>query len=308
MLTRKKVLLVKIESAYGTDSAPTGAANAILVANLTATPFEAETIQRETVQPYLGARGVFHVGQRVRLEFDVEIAGAGAAGTAPGYGPLLRGCGFSETISAGVDVAYAPVSESFESLTLHFHQDGSKHALVGARGNVELRANVKQIPVMHFTILGLYVAPAAASDPTPTLSAFITPLSVSNDNTPTFALHSFAGKLASLTLNPNNQVVHRELVGEESVQITDRQAGGQITIEAPALGSKDFFAAAVAETQGPLQLIHGGTAGNIVQLDAANVQLVNPQYADSDGIVMLQMGLVLVPGASGDDELSITVK
>jgi len=308
MLTRKKVLLAKIESSYGTDATPTGAANAILAANVTASPFEAEQQQRETVQPYLGARGVFHVGRMVRLEFDVEAAGAGAAGSVPGYGPLLRACGFSETVNAGVDVVYAPVSESFDSGTIHFHQDGSKHALVGARGNVALRVEVKRIPVYHLTMGGLYVAPAAATDPTPDTSGFTTPLTVSNDNTPTFSLHGFACKLQQLTLGPNHQVVHRELVGEESVQITDRQGGGQVTIEAPALGSKDYFAAAAAGTQAALQLIHGTVAGNIVQLDAPRVQLLNPQYVDSDGIVMLQMGLALVPSSAGNDEFTITVK
>lgn len=307
MLTRKRVLLAKIESTYGTDPTPTGSSNAILIANPTLTPFEAEQVQRETVQPYLGSRGIFHVGQRVRLEFDVEMAGGGGAGTAPGYGPLLRACGFGETTNAGVSVVYAPVSTGFESVTCHFHQDGSKHAFVGCRGNVELRLNVKQIPVYHFTLVGLYVAPAAASDPTPTLTAFQTPLSVSNDNTPTFTLHSYAGKLQALSANLNNAVVHRELVGEESVQISDRQANGQITIEAPALGTKDYFAIAAAGTQAALQVVHGGTAGNIVQIDAPKVQLTNPQYADSDGIQMLQMGLALVP-SSGDDELTITVK
>lgn len=307
MLTRKKVLLAKIEGTYATDSTPTGSSNAILVANLVATPFEAEQVQRETVQPYLGARGIFHVGQRVRLEFDVEMAGAGTAGDAPGYGPLLRACGFAETLNASTSAVYDPVSESFESVTMHFHQDGSKHALVGCRGNVDCRMTVKQIPVFHFTMVGLYVAPAAATDPTPTLSAFQTPLSVSNDNTPTFSLHSHSGKLMSVNLDTGNQVVHRELVGEESVRITDRQASGQIVIEAPALGTKNFFTAAAAETQAALQVVHGGTAGNIVQLDAPKVQLLSPQYTDSDGVVMLQMGMALVPD-SGDDELSITIK
>lgn len=305
MLWRKKVLLAKIEGTYGTDSTPTGGDDAMLVANVTVQPFQSETVQRETVQPYLGARGIFHVGQRVMLEFDVELAGGGAVDTPPPYGPLLRACGLDETINASTSVVYAPVSESFESVTIHFHQDGSKHAVVGARGTCSLRLNVKQLPYVHFAMTGLYVAPAAASDPTPTLTGFQTPLTVSNDNTGTFTLHSHSGKLQSCELNLGNAVVHRELVGEESVQITDRQSAGTIVIEAPALGTKNFFAAAAAGTQAALQVIHGSATGNTVQVDAPKVQLVNPQYQESDALVMLQMGLELVPNA-GDDELTLT--
>jgi len=308
MKWRKKVLLAKVETTYGTDASPTGANNAMLAANVEITPLQAEQVQRETVQDYLGSRAAFHVGKHVALEFDVEMAGSGAAGTAPAYGALLRACGWSETVTAIVDTQYDPVSENEDSATIHFHMDGSKHALVGCRGTVELRLAAKAIPVYHFSLLGMYVAPTAATDPTPTLTSFQTPLTVGNVNTPTFSLHSYSGKLQELTLTQGNEVVHRELVGSESIQITDRAMTGSITIEAPPLGTKDYFAAASAGTQAALQVVHGTSAGNIVQLDAPNVQLLSPRYAESDGVVMLEMDLNLVPGSSGDDELKITVK
>jgi hypothetical protein len=69
---------------------PTGA-NAILVRNLEITPLEAETVNRDLVRPYLGASDQLLAQTRVSMTFEVEMAGSGTAGTAPAYGPLLKG-------------------------------------------------------------------------------------------------------------------------------------------------------------------------------------------------------------------------
>jgi hypothetical protein len=242
------------------------------------------------------------------VEFEVEVAGAGAAGTAPKYGPLLRGCAHAETVNASVSVVYAPVSESEESLTLYFHHDGHLHKVLGARGTMTLSITAKQIPKFMFRFLGLYVSPTATADATPTLTGFQTPLSVGKVNTPTFSLHAFSGKLQSFTLEQGATVVHRELVGEESVQITDRRSTGSILIEEPPIGTKNFYAAAAAETLAALEIVHGTTAGNIVEVDAANVQVLTPAKQEMDALTMLAMGLNFVPSGTGDDEYAITVR
>ena len=93
LLTRKRLIVAKIESTYGTDPTPTGA-NAILVRNLEITPLEAETVNRDLVRPYLGASDQLLAQTRVSMTFEVEMAGSGTAGTAPAYGPLLKACGW----------------------------------------------------------------------------------------------------------------------------------------------------------------------------------------------------------------------
>ncbi|MEJ1353090.1 MAG: hypothetical protein RPU39_00175 [Candidatus Sedimenticola sp. (ex Thyasira tokunagai)] len=307
MKFKKKVLVAKIEGTYGTDAAPTGAANAILVSNLDISPMEGSTVGRDLVRPTLGNDLQIHVGTHVKLECDVEVAGAGAAGTAPAYGPLLRICGMAQTINAG-DVQYDPVSGGEESGTLYFLLDGQQHALVGARGAFSLKADPGSIPKFHFSMTGLWVDPETVADVVPDWSAFQTPLAVTNDNTPTFGLHGISPNMLGFTFEQNNQVVYRNVVGEESVQITDRAPSGQVTIEAPTLDTKNFFTTAKANTTGALQLVHGVTAGNIVQFDADQVQLLQPKYGDSDGVATLQMGLSVIPTSAGDDDFKITVK
>lgn len=100
LLQRKRVILAKIESSYGVDPTPTGAANAILVRNLNVTPQEADFSDRDLVRPYLGRSEQLPSAIRGMVDFEVELAGAGTAGAAPGYGPLMRACGFSETLLA----------------------------------------------------------------------------------------------------------------------------------------------------------------------------------------------------------------
>lgn len=304
---RKKIILAKIETTYGTDATPTGAANAILCRNVEIRPLEGETESRDLVRSNIGAQQVIHVGTRVGITFEVEAAGAGAAGTAPAYGPLLRACAMSETISAGTSAVYNPIDSAEEAVTLYFFIDGQKHAMTGVRGDWALTAEAKKIPFYRFTLVGLWVDPASVANPTPTFTAFQTANHVSKANTPTFTLHGLAAKLQKLEVTGGVKAVYRNLVGVEEVAIADRDGSGNCLIEAPVLSSKNFFTIAKADTLGALQLVHGTAAGAIVQFDAANVQVDNPRYGEQDSIAMLQMDLRFVATAANND-YSITVK
>lgn len=305
---RKKVLLAKVESGYGTDASPSGASNAILAHDMNISPMEGDTVSRNLVRPTLGNDLQIHVGTHVMMEFDVEVAGSGAAGTAPAYAPLLRGCGMAETVNAGTDVQYDPISTAEPSLTMHMHIDGQKHAMTGARGTFTLRLDPRGIPYFRFKFTGLWVDPAAVGDPTPDFSAFQTPLAVTNDNTPTFTVHGYSAPTSAFSFDQANGVFYDNLIGAEVVDVNDRQPTGQLTMEAPALGTKNFFTIAKANTLGALQWVHGTAAGNIVQFDAPQVQVLSPQYQERNGKVMLQMGLSFIPTDAGDDEFQITVK
>jgi hypothetical protein len=308
LLTNKRIIVAKIETTVGTDASPTGSANAILVSNLTITPMATDMADRALVRSYLGASEQLPAAIHAQVEFEVELAGSGTVATAPAWGPLIRACGFAETITADTSVAYAPVSDSFESLTIYANVDGVKHALLSARGTFTLDLTAKSIPTIKFTFTGLYVAVADASLPTPTYTAFQTPLVVNKTNTPTLSLHSLTtGVMNSLSLDAGNTVTFRSLVGAESVDITDRQVSGSIALEAVSVATKDWWSLVKAATTGDLNVVHGTTAGNICTIDAPNVQLTQPQYQDQDGVQMLQMGLRAVPGSSGNDELTLTL-
>lgn len=306
LLTRRRTILAKIENSYGVDATPTGSANAILVRNLNVTPLNAEVASRDLVRPYLGNSEQLIASKHVQLDFEVEMAGSGTAGTAPAYSPLLKVCGLNE-VDGVSDVVYNPVSSGFASATIYFNIDGVLHKITGARGNMEISISARAIPFMKFTITGLYNAPSDAALPSVDYSAFQTPLAANTSNTTGFQFYSFNGVLESLSLNLGNAVNYRSLIGSESVIITDRQVSGTAVFEAPLTASKDFFAAALDSALGNLTITHGTSAGNKFKIDSTRIDIANPTYTDNNGIHMLSVPFVAVPSSAGNDEISFTV-
>lgn len=304
LIARKKLLLAAVEASYGVDEVPTGAANAIQTSDLSITPLAGPTVSRNLDRPTLGNDLQIQVGTFVTLSFMVEFAGGGAPTTPPAYGPLLEGCGFAETVAA--DVQYDPISEGIESLSMYFHHDGQLHRILGARGSVAIQANPGEIPHFVFNFTGLYAAPASVADPTPDFTSFQVPLPVNNAAMPTFELHGGAETMVQFGLDMANEVVYRNVVGNESVELIDRAPSGNVSIEAPAISVKNWFEIARLSTLGALSVLHGTTAGNRVAVDAPNVQLISPQYGAVDGISTIDGNLSLVPGSGGNDEVKIT--
>jgi hypothetical protein len=306
VLTRRRLILAKIESTYGTDPTPTGSADAILVRNLEIQPLVAETVNRDLVRPYMGQADQLLAQVRVEVSFEVELAGSGTAGTAPAYGPVLRSCGLSETVVGGTSVTYAPESSGFESVTIYYHEDGIRHKVTGCRGTFELNGEVGQIPVIAFTMTGIYNAPTDETLPTPTYANQADPLIFKQGNTTSFDMFSYSGCMQSYNFTMANEVIYRELVGcTKEVLITNRAPSGTVVIEAPTIAAKDFFTVATGTSTGSIDFQHGQTAGNIVAVTTAQSDLGNLTYSDQDGIQMLNVPFIAVPTSAGNDELSL---
>lgn len=306
LLARKKVILAKAETTYGVDSTPTGAANAILVRNVNLTPLEGDVAERDLIRPYLGQSDRIMAAVRCKLEFECELMGSGAAGTVPQVAPLLRACAMAETVVASTSVAYKPVSASFESATIYVNFDGVLHKMLGARGTWNIELNSKQLPVIKFTMTGIWVQPTDTALPSPTYTSVI-PLAVNNLNTLAFTFHGFSAVASQMSFDLGNEVVHRTLIGgAEQVLISDRKATGQMQIESTTIAQKDFFTIAKNATQGALTVTHGVTAGNKVKIDCPATGITQPSYTELDGIQMTQFDLSLMPTGSGNDEVSLT--
>jgi len=98
-LIRKTAILAKLETTYGVDAIPTCVANALVVSNVSINPLNAEWIKRDVIREYLGASEELAGATYSECGFDVELVGAGAAGKAPAWGPLMRSIGFAEIIT-----------------------------------------------------------------------------------------------------------------------------------------------------------------------------------------------------------------
>ena len=383
---RNAVLTAKIETTEGTDASPTGTSNAILVSDMSINPLEGSEVSLAYIRPYFGASPSIRVQDYVTCSFTIDVAGAGTAGTAPAYGPLLRACGFAQTLTASAvtgtatagaassitlaagatddmyvgatvsitsgtgngqsriitdyvastkvatvhkawdtnpasgsaysisaNAAYTPVSSSFESLTLYYNVNGVRHKLTGAKGSVSFTMTAKERPSMTFNFTGVYNAVADASEDTPVYTAFQIPAPINSANT----IASVAGKLTdgsatgiqmqTWTLDMANAVTHRQLVGQESVILTDRAPAGSLSIEATTMAFKNWFEYVRTSSNDPMFVENGTVAGNIVNIYCPKLQLTTPAYADSDGITMLNCNTLALPNVA-NDEVRIVVK
>ncbi|MEW6314130.1 MAG: phage tail tube protein [Pseudomonadota bacterium] len=301
--SRKQVLLSKIETTAGVDSVPVAGTDAMLVQNLKFAPLVVNAQERNLATPYFGNDGKVIAGVYGTLEFDVEAAGSGVAGTAPKWGPLMKGCAMSETVNAGVSVVYAPVSSGEQSLTHYYFVDGVKYALLYARGSKSLKFSAGSVPMMHYKFTGLRVAPADLALPTPTLPT-IKPVAVNQANT-VFTLHGYSGVMQDCDIDFGEEVKYINRVNSESVQIVGRKSTGSVTLEKTLLATKNWYGIAEAGTTGALSLTHGTVAGNKFKVDGAVVQVSNVEDTEVDGIEMLKLGLEFTWSA-GNDELTVT--
>lgn len=315
---RNTVILAKIESTYGTDSTPTEGANAILVSNVTITPLKSNNVDRNLVRGYMGGSEQLAGAISVDVGFDVELAGAGAAGTAAPYGPLLRACGFVETLSASVRAEYNLTTPVTDSLTIYGFWDGAKHIVKGCRGTVSINMTSGNRPLLSFKFTGLDGGVTSATPSALTLTGFKTPLVVNEPNTGdvtlgctyTAATPTLTGGTGypsqGLSLDLGNSVQYLPMLGGESVEITDRSATGSVQLDLTAAQEATFMTNVKANTTQSLGLMHGTTAGYKTMVFLPNVQLVNPSKANVQGKLMIGFDLRVLP-SSGNDEIKIVV-
>jgi hypothetical protein len=316
---RNTAILAKIESTYGTDSTPTEGANAILISNCTINPLVAQNVDRDLVRPYMGASEQLVGTAYIELSFDVELAGAGAAGTAAAYGPLLRACGFVETLSASVRAEYNLTTPVADAVSIYYFSDGVKHVAKGCRGTVGIKLSASGRPLLSFRFLGLDGGVTAASPSALTLTAFKVPLVVSEPNTGdllfgatyTAATPTLTGGTGypsqGIELDLGNNLAYMPLLGGESVEISQRSVTGKIVLDLTAANEVSFMTTVKANTLQSLGIMHGTTAGYKTMIWLPSVQLLNPSKTDVNGKLMLGFDVRCVPTSAGNDELKIVV-
>jgi len=112
-------------------------------------------------------------------------------------------------------------------------------------------------------------------------------------------------RIESFDLSLNNELIYKETASNKEVLITNRAPGGTAVIEAPAVGTTDYFADAVGVSTASTSLVLGATAGNIVTLTAAQTDVTGVSYGDTNGVISLSMPYLALPTTSGNDELSL---
>lgn len=313
---RNTAILAKVEATPGVDAAPTGAADALLVSDLSITPLDAQGVDRALVRPYFGASEQLVATASVRCGFTVELAGSGTASTAPRWGALLLGCGMSEStgLTAPNRVEYLPATTGLKTLTIYWHDDGVLHKLLGAMGSCKLSAKAGDRPTLAFEFTGIDGGISAVANPAVTLTAWKTPPTMTRANVVdiklscTYATGALSGgtQYAStgLELDWGNEVNYVPLLSSERVDLTARAMSGHAEFDLAAAAEVSLMASVKANTTQGLGIDIGTVAGNRIMLHAPAVQLINPSKQEINGSRLIGYDLRLVP-SSGNDELRI---
>ena len=310
---KSKLILAKTHVTYPVDPVPTEGANAILTSNLSVQPYEGDRVTRELDKVGSGNDVSFNVGAHVVVEFDVELAGSSGIDTAPAYGPLKTACRLEETVTITTGpIEYDPESlaSGLDAVAIYFNADGQQQIILGCRGSMSFQLTKGQIPKYHYRFLGIYARPTAVAQYNPSFGNFILPQPVNKQNTLTADFDGFSAVMESFQFDQNNVVIYRNLPGSESVEITDHDPQWQAVIEAPAIGTKDFYALVESHdviTQFVMQIAHGKAATNRVTIDGAQVQLQTLTSQDSDGVKMYALSGIFPPSSAGNDDYKITV-
>jgi len=312
MLTRRTVILAKVEGTYGVDPTPTASNDAILVSSPDIQT-QGELHIRDYVREDLSPIGHVTGKKKVMVSFECELKGSGTAGTAPEYGPLLQACGLEETVSASTSVTYAPeaTAADVKSVTMYVYWDGMMHEINGARGTFSINMEAGNFGRIQFNMTGKYVTPVAAALPTGTFQTTVPPLCTSAS----FAVDTYAAVCNAVTFDIANTIGApgnlNSSDGYGDFQITARDSQGSIDPEASLTSTQTtggmtagFWADWESATGRALTITIGATAGNICDIDMPKIVPREVNFGDREGVRTFQIPYTAAVN-SGSDEIAI---
>jgi hypothetical protein len=311
------VFLAKVNSgAYGTDAAPTAAANAHLVFNYRQTPYEAEEVTRDIDRPFPGEADVVYTAERTMISYSTELRGSGAALTPAKWGELLRGSMFGAAAVGVSNVSYPLIStDDGADLTHYGWKDNARMRTVGVRGNAKFIFALNANPRIEFEQMGLLLGatPLDANAPTaPVLDLNPGAVPCNKANT-SISLGGQVLGFDSFEVDLGMKTSFYETMSQQAV-IFDKDARSdrrgikfRYSFEMPDPGVVNFFADIRNQNALAFALQHGTQAGNIVEMASAVAKLRKPTFTTRQNRIYMQGEGAFVPTAA-NNELTLTTR
>ena len=308
-LNRRMTLAGKVEAVEGTAETLANADANALAYDVRFEP-NVNMFARKPVAQDLSPYSAIPGARSMRATFKMELKGSGAAGTAPAIGKYLRGCGFGETVTGGVSVAYKRALGE-PSMTLGLYAipasgNNLRRLIHGARGTFKVSPRTGEPPMIEFDFLGVYSAIADIAGLTPSGLEATKPVAFLNTS---FTMQTFAHKISQFAIDAGNALALRGDIavaaGYKSCLITDSEATFSFDPETELVATHDYAGIMVAGTEASMTATIGAAAGNICTITAPKCQYTKVGQADRDGISIFS-----VEGkfnrSSGNDELVFT--
>lgn len=285
-LTRRNLILAKIETTYGTDPTPTTASNAVEVMDLKMKRVK-EPVERNFNHESLMTKPSLLGAEFYEISFKTEIVLTGTAGVAPRVGPLLRACGMSETFITGgsPSVKYRDRSTSFESCTIWAYIGGRLFKAVGCFGTLKMNLEAGKTAILEFTMQGI-VGAAISITSMPTDAVYDTVAgSVPLCKAGTFSYNSKTTLCTNmLEFDLGNTISRRECLSAtyvvEGFEITDRKPKMTINPESQVFTSYDFFGDALTNRRAVSYAVSSAFTFTVTKFNP-----YSPEYEDVEGIL-----------------------
>lgn len=195
-----------------------------------------------------------------------------------------------------------PVSDDFQSITLEMNKDGVRHFMPGAFGTFEITATAGEYATVSWTFMGLYVAPTDAVAPAVIYERTLPPMV----ELARLRVDGFYAIVETLSFNQSNDVqIRPDVSSAEGIigyRIVNRAPEGGINPEATLVADNDFWGDMTEARRMPLQMRVGQQPGNTVWMVAPGVQYTGLTYADRNGILTYDAGLMF-PAYLNNDEI-----
>jgi len=317
--TRNSAILLKLESPRGVDAEPTGAANAMLVSDLSVAR-NFNNVDRSLVRNFLGASEQLPGTRSVGVSFTVELWGSGTAGTAPAWDAAIRCCGWARTITSGVMVEYTPATMEGASGTIYYYDSGLLHKVVGFRGHGKLGLGMGDRPTLRVEGIGLAAGLVVQDNPDLTVSDFIRPEAIHDASAQDIRLGSSYAALTGavtggtvyksrgLQVDLGERVEHVPLLGGDQVEIVDREVTATFELQLTATEERSIHIDYV-QTAAPVAISFtmGEVAGERLSIYAPTAQILNPKAADYQGLRLTGYDIRCLP-VDGADDLIICLR
>ncbi|MGJ9420470.1 phage tail tube protein [Massilia sp. CMS3.1] len=312
---RNTVILVKVATTAGTDAAPTGAADAVLVSEMSITPLELEKIANPAMRGFFGASADLMGAASVKIDITVALAGSGTAATPPAWGKLNLGCAMAEGIlTTPARVEYTPISTGLKDLTIYYYDDGVLHKAIGSMGNVSLSAKKGGTPSLKYEFTGVAGAISATPNVAATLTAWKKPVAMIKENVVdmTFGGTYSAGVITAgdvypstgLDCNLGNKVEFHSNLSLSEADITDRETTGSTELQLSAAQEVAMLDKVRSGELISVALKVGLITGNSILIYGPAVQLSSPKKVDVQGIRYVGFDLKFTP-VVGNDEIRL---
>jgi len=307
MITRRRVLHVIQEATAGTaESIGAAPYTTLAIENPSFTrsvPFEA----REGLGGFGSIRGT--PGQQAgTISFTTPLFGTASTTWAS---VLLPACGLSLLTGGYRPTSLPPgaVGATSKTLSMYYSEDGRRHVIRGAMGNLTIRGSAGQRAVAEWSFTGRLDTPTDVALPTYSQPTAL-PIRVA---AAALTIASFAPKVADFSLTLGNDVQLREDISSAAgilhAYVANRAIAGTLNQEAELVATYAPMADYLTATVRALSLTLGAS-GNQVAISVPDMQLTDVQSADRNGKLHDILSWVALRddlSGDGDDEITIAL-